>query len=229
MLGLAFLNMCLYVGQLRKTLGVTEPLPQATIASSLDKGDGLITKPLDVLGNIAKGNIVLISTMRRDGRCYFPNHTFCKVGNTYYDPTFNLVTPDREAAVQFKISHMIGKIRVGTNTMLNKTFVYAWDPQKSPGFSDTWYEIKGEGWISAQDWKNKTSRMGHNRSKELDALDKALKAFEDTGFSKYRPLGEAFKNWFKNNPREAAERNKGGCVNGLAKFLEVPNVSLPNK
>ena len=229
MLGNALMGVFLYIGKLRKDRVPpnTEAMVPAAVAETLPGPAGFITKPLPALGGIARGNVMAMKTKNPDGRCYFPNHTFCKFGNTYYDPTFNLITANREEAVLYKITTNIGKLRVCKDGTRN--LVFAWDPFKAKNFSDSWYEYNGDGWLSAQEWRTKTARSGvHHRSKELDQLDAALKAFEDTGNRKYIPLKDAFQKWLKNNPHEATARNKAGCVNGLAKFLGVPNVNYPN-
>ncbi len=218
-----------YLKKLRAEAKLTEELPKMiSQAKALSSDSGYITKPLRAVGGLAHGNVRGLPTGSLDGRCYFPNHTFCKFGESYYDPTFGLITNSQEETVQGKITLKLDKLRIRKEP--TRTLVYASDTtQPAARFADSWWELDGNGWISAQDWATKTARgILHTRSAELQGVDRALKSFEATGYPAFKGLTTAFQYWIKRDPKEASARNKGGCVNGLARFLGVNGVNYPN-
>ena len=232
----ALMTTWLYLKLKRRQEGITTDLPMMQRATTFDSADGMITKSsptLRAVGGLARGNVRKLGTGAFDGRCLFPNHTFCQFQGTYLDPTFGHLTTNRQDAVGFKLTKKIGTALwhyAGTSG----SFIYAIDiGNPAPRFSCSYHELNGTGWISSQDWKTQTARGGfHTRSKDLQAVDTALVAFEapsgplNGGFAALPALQDAFKKWFKNNPHEAKDRNRGGCVNGLAKFLGIPSVNL---
>lgn len=218
----------LYVQKVRKEsnlVGVM-PLPECPV-TAIDGARGFITKPrLRAVGGVARGNVMSLAAGALDGRCYFPNHWFCKFGAKYYDPTFGIVSADRRQTVDCVTERAFGQLRIKDTA---PSRLYACDSTRpAPRFSNCWVELDADGWLSAEEWKSRTARDGlHTRSSELKALDGALKAFEDHGFPSLAGLKTAFRTWMDRNPKEATSRNKGGCVNGLAKFLAIPGVNYP--
>ena len=200
-----------------KRAGTEMPLPRAEKVSCLSSG-GMITKPNRVFAGPARGNVRLQGTGTTDGRCLFPVHWICRIGLGYYDPTYDRMTTNPKDIVERALT----KLTPGLWIAQDRSFLYArsaTDP--APGFSDSWHEMNGAGWSSAQDWKTKTARTMHTRSSDLRQVDLKLKSFEDDGASALEALKTAFKNWVARNPKEASSRDVDNCVKGLATFLGV--------
>ncbi|MCX6632555.1 MAG: hypothetical protein NTW28_33540 [Candidatus Solibacter sp.] len=180
----------------------------------------MITKPWQVFAGPARGNVRRPLDGKLDGRCLFPNHWVCKIGLTYFDPTFDRTTTNSADAVE---RHLM---RLNLHLWVTKDaprFLYLQNrADPAPQFADSWNELDAAGWISAEDWKAKTARFGHSRSADLVKLDAALDAFQKDGFPAFPPLKQAFTDWYARNPKEASTRNFEDCVAGLASFLKVP-------
>jgi hypothetical protein len=206
-----------YVKSVKRT-GGENVLPKAEKVSCLSTGDGLITKAKPVFAGPAKGNVRLQSTGMTDGRCLFPVHYICKIGGTYCDPTYNQMPSTPTDIVERELK----RLTPGLFIAKDRSFLYARslaDP--APGFTTSWHEMKGAGWISSQDWKTKTARTMHTRSTDLQRVDTTLKGFEDEGASALDALKTAFRDWAARNPKETSSRNADNCVSGLATFLGV--------
>jgi hypothetical protein len=128
------------------------PLPKADKVSCLTTG-GMITKAKPVFAGHARGNVRLQSTGLTDGRCLFPVHWICKIGNVYCDPTYNRMPVNPQDIVEREIKKLSPCLFVAKDG----SFLYARSTtDRAPGFSDSWREMKGAGWISSANWKTKT-------------------------------------------------------------------------
>jgi hypothetical protein len=192
-------------------------LPRAEKVRCLVK-KGLITKPTSVFAGPAKGNVRLQPSGSTDGRCLFPVHWICKIGNRYFDPTYDRMTQNPQDIVQRTITKRSPGLWISTDG----ASLYVRDAQNpAPGFSDSWREMNAGGWITAADWKEKTARSLHTRSGDLQRLDAALESFESQGANALEPLRTSFSQWATRNPKEASSRNVDNCVSGLGAFLGV--------
>ncbi len=180
-------------------------------------GSAMITQAKPVFAGPAAGNVRLQSTGMLDGRCLFPTHYICKIGTSYFDPTYDRMPPRPADIVQRELK----KHSPGIFIAKDKSRLYAFSASTpARGFSDSWHEMDATGWISAMDWKTRTARSIHSRSRDLQAVDAALQAFEGRqGADALDALKRAFKGWATRNPKEASSRNAGNCVGGLATFL----------
>jgi hypothetical protein len=218
-----------YIRKLRTEAEIDALMANFEQVKALDENDGLITRSdLPVVGGLAHGNIISLATNATDGRCYFPNHTFCRVGARYYDPTFNLDTTNRRECILREVTHKPGKLRICRGQAGLPDLLFAHDTAAAPHFSDSWWEMSADGWISVQDWKIQTSRSRHKRSSKLKQVDVALQNFEAQGHPALQALHNAFQTWNNDKPNEAKARNKNDCVNGLATFLGIVDVTYPN-
>jgi hypothetical protein len=192
-------------------------LPKAEKVRCIE-GNGIITRATRVFAGPARGNVRLQNTGALDGRCLFPVHWVCKIGNTYFDPTYDRTTQNARDIVQREIRRVTPVLWRSTDNR----YLYARDAQNpAQNFSDSWHEMDARGWISAADWKTKTARTLHTRSSDLQRVDTALKAFEDQGATALNALTTAFRTWATNNPKEVSSRNVDDCVGGLGRFLGV--------
>jgi hypothetical protein len=189
-------------------------LPPAEVV--LVKGP-LVARALPIFAGPAKGNINAMNSGNLDGRCYFALHALCKIGTTYFDPTYNQSSFSGEYFVEARV-RTVESLRITEDSKL----LYARNLTPAPQFSDSWDEMNAKGWISAGDWKIKTARTGHYRSKDLENVDTALANFQDQGASGLAALKSAFQQWYSRNSNEADARNRDGCIEGLARFLGVP-------
>ena len=201
-------------------------MPQASQENCSTQGKSVITINRPVLGGVAKGNIRLQSTGQPDGRCLFANHTVCQIGSEYFDLTYMRRTKDKADCILRDLKTKIGDaIWVVENAP--GRLLYVRDAQTTTaGFGDCYHELNGRGWLTAQDWKSKTSRMGHTRSRDLESMDAALKALEARGWVAFLALKTAFSTWVKHNPDEAKTRDADHCVRDMASFLGINLMQL---
>lgn len=181
---------------------------------------GIVCKAMPALGGIARGNVFQGTTGMQDGRALFGDHTIARIGIGYYDLTYVRTTTNKTDIVD----SYLGKKVAGTFwfTLNNARMFIRNAALRPPGFVDSWWEMDSTGFITPQDWAERSGRGTlHTRSKELRELDATLQYFFDNGWVGYLPLKTAFTNWIKKNPKEAKERNARGCVEGLAHFLHV--------
>jgi hypothetical protein len=206
----AMVDVWYYIKSTKKPRFALSPAENTTVAGPL------IARPLPVFAGPARGNINASGTGELDGRCYFANHSICKIGTTYFDPTYDQISADPQYFVERKVK-ILGALRIATDGSL----LYARNLAAAPKFSDSWDEMPGAGWINAADWRSKTARTGHTRSDGLQAVDAKLLDFQNQGSSALKALRTAFTNWYSHNPKEAQTRDKDGCVTGLKTFLGV--------
>jgi hypothetical protein len=177
----------------------------------------LVSRPLPVFDGRTRGNIRAMGTGEFDGRCYFALHHMCALLNKYYDPTYGRT----ELFSDYFLETLVDPIGEMLRRTPDKSRIFARSSASVTGFSDSWLEMNGLGWISAAEWKSRTSqdRTWHFRSGDLLRLDKALAGFEAHGADALIELRDAFRIWYNRNPKETSTRNKGGCVEGLRTFL----------
>lgn len=204
-----------YIKGVKRPVGL-EPLPAGEKVSCL-VGRGMITRPIRVFAGPAGGNVRALGTAALDGRCLFPIHWVCKIGLTFFDPTYDRYTVNRADISERELT----KPAPGIWLSIDKRYLYTHNLAAAPQFSDSWCEMDAAGWMTAKDWKAKTSRALHTRSKDLQAVDAALGAFEQQGAAALDALKTAFKGWADRNPRESAARNVDNCVSAMAGFLGV--------
>jgi len=171
---------------------------------------GLITKAWDAL-NRTQGNVRTGPGKSLSKHSLFPVHWVCRIGNQYFDPTFDEVSNNRNACVHVEIK------KLGPTLWLSRDGkrLYERNLDAAPGFTDSWNEFKAEEWVTYAEWKKLTARSGHTRSGELSRVDAALEAYGNNP-GKLNDLKTAFKDWYKHNPKEVANRNRDSCINRLA-------------
>lgn len=214
-----------YVTHKRKPLGPREILPRAELHKcfGMTENKGMITRALGVFHGPAHGNVRDPATNALDGRCLFPVHWLFKIGNRYFDPTFDRDTAARDDCVQRKLN----KLGLTLWLSVDEQFLYERNTAPAAGFADSWNEFDAANWVTHAQWKDLTARSGHWRSPELKAVDEALEIHEGTpNQQNLDTLKTAFQKWYTKKKGEVTHRNKEGCINRLALNLGLAKTLL---
>jgi hypothetical protein len=214
-----------YVIFKRQDLGPREALPGGSVEKCFGMHDnvGMITKARRVFAGPARGNVRDTVRGNLDGRCLFPIHWLAKIGNRYFDPTFDRETGIRDDCVERRLS------KLGPTLWLSQdeTFLYERNRTPAPGFGDSWNEISAANWVTIAQWRDLTSRSGHWRSSDLKAVDGALEAHERSRTSvNLAALKTAFQKWYTRNKGEVSHRNRGSAITRLALNLGMAKTLL---
>ncbi|MCU7923831.1 MAG: hypothetical protein KZQ88_14170 [Candidatus Thiodiazotropha sp. (ex Dulcina madagascariensis)] len=214
-----------YVGHKRQGLGPREVLPKANVEKCFGITDnkGMITKSKRVFNGPARGNVRNSAAGTLDGRCLFPVHYLCKIGNRYFDPTFDRATASRDDCVERKLD----KLQPALWLSEDGQFLYERNQTPAAGFADSWNEFSAADWVSHAQWKDLTARSGHWRSAELKAVDSALESYGRARTQdNLATLKTAFQKWFLKKQGEVTHRNKESCINRLALNLGLARTLL---
>ena len=217
-----------YVAHKRQGLGPRENLGKAAVETCLSTGasGGMISRPFRVFSGPANGNVRNPATGNLDGRCLFPVHYVAKVGNRYFDPTFDRTTMNRDDCVERKIR------RLGPTHWLSQDgqYLYERSERRAPQFADSWLEFSAGDWVTHDQWMTLTARSGHLRSGDLKKVDAALETARGGQYAGgVQALKAAFERWYRKNPKEATTRNKESCVTRLALNLGLADPLLKGR